>query len=86
MAYKGTDAATVAKIRAIAEARGVRTLKDLEEEAIAHAMNVFESSVTKAAIALGMGRATLYRRLAVMAEEHVEHVLRRSADEEVSAM
>ena len=64
----------VAQIRAIADAHDIRTLKDLEEDAIAHAMRVF-GNVSKAAIALGMGRATLYRRLAAMEREHIEGIL-----------
>lgn len=64
--------AAKAQIRAIADAHGVRQLKDLEEDAIAHAMSVFERNVSKSAIALGMGRATLYRRLARMEREHLE--------------
>lgn len=64
-----------AQIRAIADAHGIRTMKDLEEDAIAHAMRVFDRNVSKSAIALGMGRATLYRRLAAMEREHIEGIL-----------
>lgn len=39
-------------------------LRVLEERAIKHAMEVTNGSVTKAARLLGIGRATLYRRLA----------------------
>jgi len=39
-------------------------LRVLEERAIKHAMQVTNGSVTKAARLLGIGRATLYRRLA----------------------
>lgn len=39
-------------------------LRELEERAIKHAMEVTNGSVTKAARLLGIGRATLYRRLA----------------------
>jgi DNA-binding NtrC family response regulator len=39
-------------------------LRDLERQAIARALRATKGSVTKAAKLLGIGRATLYRRLA----------------------
>jgi transcriptional regulator of acetoin/glycerol metabolism len=42
----------------------VMPLRELEERAIAHALRVAGGSVGKAARLLGIGRATLYRRIA----------------------
>ena len=42
----------------------VRPLRDLEREAIAHALEACGGNVARAAKLLGLGRATLYRRLA----------------------
>jgi transcriptional regulator of acetoin/glycerol metabolism len=42
----------------------VMPLRELEERAIAHALRVANGSVGKAARLLGIGRATLYRRIA----------------------
>lgn len=49
---------------------GVVPLRVLEERAIKHAMQVTNGSVTKAARLLGIGRATLYRRLANNADSN----------------
>jgi DNA-binding NtrC family response regulator len=45
-------------------ARGVPTIRQLEHDAIVQALTACGGSVTKAAKLLGLGRATLYRRLA----------------------
>ncbi len=41
--------------------RPVRKLEDIEREEIFHALRVYKGNVPEAAIALGMGRATLYK-------------------------
>lgn len=41
-------------------------LEELEKAAIVHALEITHGNVTKAARELGMGRATLYRRLAAL--------------------
>jgi DNA-binding NtrC family response regulator len=63
-------AETVTKLRTELTARDhgegnvVVPLRELEHRAIARALQATEGSVTKAAKLLGIGRATLYRRLA----------------------
>lgn len=60
---------------------GVVALKTLEREAIRHAMNVTNGSIGKAAELLGIGRATLYRRVAEMIGEGVSEGARAQGGE-----
>ena len=46
---------------AAGENRSVRKLEDVEREEILHALRFFKGNVPEAAMALGMGRATLYK-------------------------
>ncbi len=64
---EGTD---VHAVPSEADGKEVVPLRVLEERAIKHAMEVTNGSVTKAARLLGIGRATLYRRLANNADRN----------------
>ena len=44
--------------------RAVRTIADVQREAVGRAMTAYDGNVAEAAKALGIGRATLYRWLA----------------------
>ena len=57
-------AAPASSVMKIATPEAVRPLRELEREAIAHALDACKGNVTQAAKLLGLGRATLYRRLA----------------------
>lgn len=47
----------------ISERRGVATINQLEASAIENAIGAFKGNLTEAAKALGIGRATLYRKV-----------------------
>jgi len=42
---------------------GIRTLKEMEDEMIAHAVKSCDGCITQAARSLGIGRSTLYRKM-----------------------
>lgn len=64
--YRAGDASepSVSTVTVAVESGGVVPLAELEQRAIEHALQVTGGRVAKAARLLGIGRATLYRRLA----------------------
>ena len=47
----------------ISRSAGVESITDVEAKAIENAINAFDGNLTEAAKALGIGRATLYRKV-----------------------
>ena len=50
-------------VRHTTEDQSVETINDLESKAIENAIHVYKGNLTEAAKALGIGRATLYRKV-----------------------
>lgn len=61
--FPGTQMASGHLSQVSGERRGVATINQLEASAIENAIGAFKGNLTEAAKALGIGRATLYRKV-----------------------